>query len=153
MSNSVVVVIVVVLTSIVKTYHFGLRRLFVFTLSREGLTNQKRLVNSLHNMNPNTTRIKNRITSQVHLFNVENDANGKLLINQLRSRIKESKTHRRIVIYGRGHRFGKGRTHKCKCGNNAPSGPSSCGCGWYDNRYQSSIPRELASHLAVYVMG
>jgi len=87
-------------------------------------------------------RTKNKIESQVHLMTVPNDDGGKHLISCLRANIKASRTHRRLILYGRGHRFGKGRIKK-----NAHL------TGNFDNSFQSSVPLTVATSIAVYVMG
>ena len=90
-------------------------------------------------------RSKNTIPHQVHLFTVTNDAEGNALITALRKSIRKSKTGRRVQIYGRGHRYGKGRIHIT-----ADYQPKPGTHGW-DNSFQSSVPRHLAQKLAVYV--
>ncbi len=95
--------------------------------------------------------MKNTINSQVHLMTVDNNEVGRQKIADLRKSMKESKSTLRVVLYGRGHRFGKGRIHVCKCGNNAPTGPRTCGCGWWNNEYQSGIPLDKAQRIAVFV--
>jgi hypothetical protein len=90
-------------------------------------------------------RSKNAIPHQVHLFTVSNDAEGNALITALRKSIRKSKTGRRVQIYGRGHRYGKGRIHVDKFFQPIP------GTHGFDNSLQSSVPRHLAQKLAVYV--
>jgi len=95
--------------------------------------------------------MKNTINSQVHLMTVDNNDDGRKTIANLRKSMKESNSTLRMILYGRGHRFGKGRMHVCKCGNPARTGPRSCGCRWWDNEYQSSIPLDKAQKIAVFV--
>jgi hypothetical protein len=87
-------------------------------------------------------RRKNKIESQVHLLTVPNNADGNALIRALRGTIKASKTGRRLILYGRGHRFGKGRIKK-----------DAHLTGNFDNSFQSHVPLTVAQNIAVYVMG
>ena len=83
-------------------------------------------------------RTKNKITSQVHLMTVPNNADGNALIRAIRNNIKKSRTGRRVILYGRGHRFGKGRS---KASNG------------FDNSLQSGVPLTVAQNIAVYIFG
>jgi hypothetical protein len=83
-------------------------------------------------------RIKNKIGGQVHLFTVDNNRSGKTAISNLRKQLKN--TQHRLILYGRGHRFGKGRIHM-KNGDVT---------GW-DNSYQSGLPLTIAQRIAVYI--
>ena len=85
-------------------------------------------------------RNKNRITSQVHLFTVPNTPEGRSQVETFRKTIRKSKTGIRIVQYGRGHRFGLGRT---KWVNSQYI---------HGNDYQSHIPLDKATSIAVYVI-
>lgn len=73
---------------------------------------------------------------------VPNNADGNAFIRALRNNIKSSGTHRRVILYGRGHRFGKGRIKK-----------DAHLTGNFDNSFQSSVPLNVATSIAVYVMG
>jgi hypothetical protein len=87
-------------------------------------------------------RTKNKIQSQVHLMTVPNNADGNALIRALRNNIKVSRTGRRLILYGRGPRFGKGRIRK-----------DAHLTGNFDNSFQSHVPLTVAKSIAVYVMG
>ena len=87
-------------------------------------------------------RTKNKITSQVHLMTVPNNADGNALIRAIRNNIKKSRTGRRVILYGRGHRFGKGRIKA-----------DAHITGNFDNSYQSSVPMRVATNIAVYIFG
>jgi hypothetical protein len=86
-------------------------------------------------------RQKNKIGSaQVHLLTVNNDPKGRQFISELRQSMKGTPNH--LVLYGRGHRFGKGRIHINGQMYN------------WDNSYQSRIPLdgdERAQRIAVYI--
>lgn len=69
----------------------------------------------------------------VHLFTVNNDRAGWKMIEALRKLIKPQGY--RLVLRGRGHRYGKGKITKTN----------------YDNRYQSRLPLELAQRIAAYL--
>lgn len=69
----------------------------------------------------------------VHLFTINNDAKGLKYIDDLRKLIKPQGY--RLVLRGRGHRYGKGKITKTN----------------FDNRYQSRLPLELAERIAVYL--
>lgn len=79
---------------------------------------------------PITESVKNNI---VHLFTVNNDQSGLKMIDDLRKLVKPQGY--RLVLRGRGHRHGKGKITKTN----------------FDNRYQSSLPLELAQQIAVYL--
>lgn len=96
---------------------------------------------------------RNTTSKQILLFTVNNDAEGKAQITNLRNAMRLSKSPLRVILYGRGHRFGKGRIHVCKCGGNPTSGPRTCGCRWFDNSFQSHVPLDKAEKIAVFVKG
>ena len=85
-----------------------------------------------------------------HIATVQNNAAGKAFITSLRKTLRAVKATEpsfsfKVQVYGRGHRFGKGRIHVDK--NYRPI-PGTFG---FDNSYQSSLPHRLAERLAVYV--
>ena len=84
---------------------------------------------------------KNTISGQVHLFTVGNNDKGLTVISNLREHLKN--TPHRLILYGRGHRFGKGRLHM----------KNDKVTGW-DNSFQSGIPltgEQKAQRIAVYI--
>lgn len=72
--------------------------------------------------------LKNTTQSFLHLMTVNNDTTGNQLIKDIRANMKKSDTTLRVVLIGRGHRFGKGR-----------------------GIYQSQVPLSIAQRVAVYV--
>ena len=88
-----------------------------------------------------------------HIATVQNNRAGKAFITSLRKTLKAVKKTEptfsfKVQVYGRGHRFGKGRSHViCENGQWVPKPGTH---GW-DNSYQSSLPHRLAERLAVYV--
>ncbi len=79
--------------------------------------------------------------NQVHLFTVNNDDEGRKFIADFRKNVRRSKQKVRIIQYGRGHRFGLGRSKWVG------------GQFIHGNDYQSHIPLSKAQTIAVYVKG
>lgn len=73
--------------------------------------------------------------SPVHIFTVKNDFGGLNQIDSLRKLIKPNGF--RLVLRGRGFRYGMGKPTKANGGN---------------NQYQSSLPLDKAEKIAVYLM-
>lgn len=89
-----------------------------------------------------------------HIATVQNNPAGRQFIAALRKTLKAVKKTEptfsfKVQVYGRGHRYGKGRSHVIRTadGNYIPKPGTH---GW-DNSYQSSLPHRLAERLAVYV--
>lgn len=84
-----------------------------------------------------------------HIATVQNDVVGKTFIASLRATLKTIKKDTpnftyRVRVYGRGHRYGKGRIHGYyRNGTFIPTNR--------DNSYQSCLPHHLAERLAIYV--
>lgn len=76
---------------------------------------------------------------QVHVFNVPNNAEGKAQIATFRRLIRNSKTRQQIILYGRGHRYGLGRSKWVN------------GQFIHGNDYQSHVPMAKAQTIAVYI--
>lgn len=89
-------------------------------------------------------RIKNGFVGSVHIATVANDAAGLKFIADLRQSIRQSKTKIKVQVYGRGHRFGKGRIRGSYVDGQFKA------TNW-DNSYQSSLPRDRAERLAIYL--
>jgi len=92
---------------------------------------------------------KNKITTQVHLFTVDNDEQGRNYISNFRNLLKLQKSPHRLILYGRGHRFGKGRSHAI------PDVGAWGGIRYTSNEFQSHIPlegEEKAQRIAVYII-
>jgi hypothetical protein len=77
------------------------------------------------------------------LFTVDNNEQGRNYIASLRNLLNFQKSPHRLILYGRGHRFGKGRLHM----------KNDKVTGW-DNSFQSGIPltgEQKAQRIAVYI--
>lgn len=90
-----------------------------------------------------------------HIATVQNNRAGKAFITSLRKTLKAVKKTDptfvyKVQVYGRGHRFGKGRMHVAidPATGHYSAKPGTFG---FDNSYQSSLPHRLAERLAVYV--
>ncbi len=89
-----------------------------------------------------------------HIATVQNNRAGKAFINSLRKTLRavkktDSTFTYKVQVYGRGHRYGKGRMHIIHTADGQWL-PKPGTHGW-DNRFQSSLPHRLAERLAVYV--
>lgn len=92
--------------------------------------------------------------NSIHVITVKNNATGRKTIAQIRSTLRKQKRANpavtyRVQVYGRGHRFGMGRSHIIRTADGQYL-PKPGTHGW-DNRYQSNLPHNLAQRLAVYV--
>lgn len=90
-----------------------------------------------------------------HVATVQNNRAGKAFITALRKTLKAVKKTEptfsyKVQVYGRGHRYGKGRSHIMIDPVTGQYAPKPGTFGW-DNSYQSSLPHHLAERLAVYV--
>ena len=75
---------------------------------------------------------------------VDNTKEGRAIIASLRNQVKSKGF--KIRLRGRGHRFGKGRI-RGKYVNGVFVATNR------DNRYQSSLPLNMAQRIAVYISG
>lgn len=84
-----------------------------------------------------------------HIATVQNNPAGKAFITSLRKTLKAVKATEptfsyKVQVYGRGHRFGKGRIRGRYVNGQFQA------TNW-DNSYQSSLPHAKAQRLAIYV--
>lgn len=92
----------------------------------------------------------NAIFKSGHVVTVPNTPEGRTVIQNIRKTLRSQKkldptfTYR-VTVYGRGHRFGKGRIR----GRYNHAGVF-CATNW-DNSYQSNLPHDKATSLAIYV--
>jgi hypothetical protein len=87
--------------------------------------------------------------NSIHVITVKNNKTGRKTIDSIRATLqKQRKTNPnlryKVQVYGRGHRYGKGRIRGSYVNG------QFIATNW-DNRYQSSLPHGLAQRLAVYV--
>lgn len=78
-----------------------------------------------------------------HLVTVPNNEGGRLVVETLRQSLKG--TPQRIVLYGRGHRFGRGNYHKSDRIVNGVK------ISRLDNSLQGRLPLNISEKIAVYI--
>ena len=81
----------------------------------------------MNNKNDNTSN------SAVHLMTLDNTPTNRLMVQDMRRKMVESKSPLQIRLRGRGHRFGKANYKKC-------------------NSYQAFIPLTVAKKFAIYLV-
>lgn len=89
--------------------------------------------------------------NSIHVITVPNTPEGRQTIADIRTTLRKQKRSNRnftykVQVYGRGHRFGKGRIRGRYVNGQFQA------TNW-DNSYQSNLPHSKAQRLAVYVSG